>query len=475
MLVNNSDRNIEDDADFVIVGSGPAGATCARWLAAAGKSVIIVEAGAPPSTEAKNSLQAMSEMYRDAGTMVSLGSESVPILQGKCLGGGSVINGAIQVRFPEWIWREWVERDRKWAKLLPWKKLVEANDILDNELQIKQTPLHLVGGNGNAMIRAFGEKAHPIHRNTPGCKGSGQCILGCPNDGKESVDKNYISKALKDGSRIYTSCSVGKVLIKNSKAIGVAGKFDSGANFIARAKCAVILAASAIQTPWLLLKSGVRLRGNGFMCHPGSSIMGLFEEEIGGKPEATQSVEVLHWCKENIKFETMILPKDLRGSRVPGIGNPLQSRLKNMSHTAYWQVACRAQARGKVRRGPFGPLVLYSPTKKDRSTILKGISMMAEGMLRAGASEVWPSVNGVPDVIRTKQEAQAIADIKPLSGTMPMAATHLFCGVNIRERFQVEGVDRLVIADSSLFPSNVGVNPMSSIMVAASLVADSWI
>jgi hypothetical protein len=474
MQIDNSPTAIEDDADFIVVGSGCAGGTVARWLSSAGKSVIVVEEGAPPKITTGSSLEAMAQLYRDAGTTVSLGSEAVPLLQGKCLGGGSVINAAIQIRFPEWVWQDWVAADKKWERLLPWKELMDANDILDKELQIAETPPHLLGGNGNMMLKGFGDKAHAIRRNTPQCKGSGRCILGCPNNAKESTDKNYLATAEKNGARIYTNCAVKQVLIRGNRAIGVEGKFSSGAKFTARAKQAVILAASAIQTPWLLLRSGVKLNGNGFMAHPGASVSGLFDEDLQSQPQGTQTAEVLHYCKENIKFESMILPYDLKAGRVPGTGKFLQSRLEKIKNTAYWQVACKAEARGIVVRTPFGAMVFYSPTQKDRTNILRGISMMAEAMFVAGAKEVWPSVYGIPEVITTMEQARAINNIKPRAGIMPMAATHLFCGVTVREKFQVDGVDGLVVADSSFFPSNIGVNPMSSIMSAATLVAKAW-
>src|SRR5690606_34623592 len=101
MLLNNSSSDITDDADFVVVGSGCAGSTVARWLSAAGHSVVIVEEGAPPKpVDGDNGLEAMSSLYRDAGAVASWGTDPVPLLQGKCVGGGSYINCAIQIRFP---------------------------------------------------------------------------------------------------------------------------------------------------------------------------------------------------------------------------------------------------------------------------------------------------------------------------------------------------------------------------------------
>ncbi len=120
---------------------------------------------------------------------------------------------------------------------------------------------------------------------------------------------------MKDGAVIYSNCEVKKVLIKGSKAIGVKGKFTSGSVLTAKAKVAVIMAASAIQTPWLLKKSGIKLEGNGFQCHPGVAVAGLFPQKIHGMPEATQSAESLHWLSERIKFESLGMPRAFRAAR----------------------------------------------------------------------------------------------------------------------------------------------------------------
>lgn len=475
MLTDNSNTDITAEADFVIVGSGAAGAACARLLASAGKSVIVIEEGAPPKPAGGDALEAMTTLYRDAGASATIGEDVIPLLQGKCIGGTTVINGAIQVPFPEAVWRDWVKEDKKWEKLLPWDRLMTAQERMYKELSVAPTPPDLMGQNGGTMLRALGDRAHPILRNAPGCTGSGRCLQGCPNGAKRSVDVSMLPQAMKDGAMVYSSCEVKKVLIKGSKAAGVSGKFRSGARLTAYAKHAVIMAASAIQTPWLLKKSGVRLVGNGFQCHPGVAVAGLFPYQIHGMPEATQSAESLHWLGERIKFESLGMPRAFRAARVPGSGRTLQSRLEKLDHVAFWGVAAKAEARGNVTRGPFGPMVHYTPLASDRQVLLKGLSILAEAMLDAGATEVWPAVYGSPETITTAQQARALADIAPKAGLFPMAATHLFCGVRVREKFQVEGVDGLVVADSSLFPSNIGVNPMLSIMAVATLVAESWI
>jgi hypothetical protein len=475
MLINNSDIHIDDEADFVIVGSGAAGSTCARYLAAAGKSVIVLEEGAPAKPAPGDALEAMTTLYRDAGASATVGEDVIPLIQGRCVGGTTVINGAIQVPFPEWIWKEWVANDPKWEKLLPWKELEAAREWMDKELHIAPTPPSLWGQNGGMLLKGLGDVAHPTRRNAPNCLGSGRCLQGCPTGAKQSMDISLLPKALADGARLYASCEAQKVIIKGRRAVGVQGRFKSGAKMVAHAKQAVIMAASAVQTPYLLMKSGITLKGNGFQCHPGVAMAGLFPQQIHGMPEATQSMESLHWCKDDFKFESLGMPRAFRAVRVPGIGPKLQERLAQLDHVAFWGVACRAEARGKVIKSPVGPLVKYSPTPKNRRVMLRGLSILAEAMLHAGAKEVWPAVYGFPETITTVEQARTLADVPPTAGLFPMAATHLFCGVQVRDRFQVLDVDGLVVADSSLFPSNTGVNPVSSITAVATLVTKAWI
>ncbi|GIV33107.1 MAG: oxidoreductase [Chitinophagales bacterium] len=473
-MIDNSAIDLTDEADFVIVGCGAAGAVCAWWLTAAGKSVILIEEGPPPRPAPGDALEALSTLYRDGGALAAIGEDVMPLLQGRCIGGSTYINGAIQIPFPEKIWQEWVEQDSKWKRLLPWEVLLDAQQWVTDILHVEKTPTHLLGNNGGTMLRVLGSRAEPISRNVKDCQGRGRCLQGCPVQAKQSVDVALIPQAIARGARVYARCEVKKIVVSQRRATGVKARFESGKKLQAHARKAVIMAASAIQTPWLLLSSGIRFYGNGFQCHPGAAMAGLFPHAIFGMPEATQSVHSLHWSEENIKLESLGMPRAFRAARVPGAGKVLAARLQKLDQVALWGVACRAEARGKVLRGPAGPLVYYTLTPRDRQKLLYGLSILAEAMLEAGAQEVWPSVYGAPESITSRQQARAIRQMKPLGGMIPMVATHFFCGVHVREKFQVEGVDGLVIADSSLFPSNIGVNPMTSIMAVAAVVAQSW-
>ncbi len=478
MLTDGSPHPVDEEAGVVIVGSGAAGATAARWLAAAGRSVVVIEEGAPPPLVADipDARAALLALYRSGGASVALGGDALALVQGRCVGGTTVVNGAIQVPLPEEVWREWVTSDARWAQRLPWRALEEARGRMDRELGVTETPAALWGASGAALRRGLGESvSRPTHRNAPGCRGAGRCLTGCPHGAKASADRTLLPRAIADGARVYARCAARRVVIRHGRAVAVEGRFSSGAPMTARARRAVFLAASAVHTPWLLLRSGVGGVGRGFQCHPGAGVAGLFATPAGAVPEATQAMESVAFLRDRFKLESLVLPPALRVARVPGVGQRLVARLALLDRVALWGVSVRAEARGSIHRGPWGPLVRYTTTARDRATLLRGLAVAAEAMLAAGALEVWPGVYGAPEAITTIREARALADVDPAPGVTPLVATHFFGGVPVGACFEAGGVQGLVVADSSLFPTNIGVNPMCAITAVATVVAERWV
>jgi choline dehydrogenase-like flavoprotein len=472
-MYDGATHDIDEVADFVIVGSGAAGATCARWLAAAGRSVVVLEEGAPPVPGKGEGYDALGRLYRDAGAQLAVGLDAMPLLQGRCVGGSTVVSHAVQVPLPEAVWRQWVELDPRWADRLPWDALEQARERMDVELAVTKTPRELWGPSGSALLQGMPGQAAPTWRSAPGCQGSGRCMQGCPHRAKASMDVTLLPTAAQQGARIYARCRVDRIILEGGVAVGVQGHFGSGKVLKARAKRAVIIAASAIQTPWLLLSSGVRGVGDGFQCHPTATLAGLFHRSVEA-PEATQAMESQAFRNEGVELASVRLPQSLRAAQVPGFGSALAQRLEALDQVVTWTAMVRAQARGRVRRGPFGPSVHYSPTPADRRKLLKGVATLAEAMLRAGALEVWPNVHGAPEIVTTVKQARDLSLAEPIAGVVPMTAAHFFGGVPVDDRFQVLGTQRLVVADSSLFPSNIGVQPVSAMTAVASLVAARW-
>jgi choline dehydrogenase-like flavoprotein len=149
-------HDYEDVFDFVVVGSGAAGAVAAHLLASAGHSVCIVEEGPWVKTRefTDDVRTAFERMMRDNGLQVLKGRAYMPMIQGRCVGGSTVVNSAIVWRTPEDVLSDW--RDRFGVSWLTMADLEPHFDVLERDLRVRSVAEDVLGQN-NAI---FVEQAH---------------------------------------------------------------------------------------------------------------------------------------------------------------------------------------------------------------------------------------------------------------------------------------------------------------------------
>src|SRR5258706_2433608 len=258
-------RPIDEAFDFVVIGSGAGGAVAAYTLTRAGFSVAIVEEGPWVKTrEFKDDVHGtFLRVMRDAGTQVLKGSSFMPLLQGRCVGGSTLVNSAIAWRLPEDVVDEW--RDR-FGLTFTMAELEPHFQALEHDLSVSKVAEEVLG-DSNALFlktaRARGITAKAMHRYDQGCRGSGECITGCPSGAKQGMSVSYIPWTLALGARIFTSCRAERVEVRGGRAVGVVAASTSwqkgqakNVRVTLRARRGVFVAASTIQTPNVLRRSG---------------------------------------------------------------------------------------------------------------------------------------------------------------------------------------------------------------------------
>jgi choline dehydrogenase-like flavoprotein len=491
-----STGEFRDSADIIIIGTGAAGATAARVLTERGFDVVMLEEGPnlPNAGFPLSMGHAFKTLWRDLGFQSAQGRAFVPILQGCALGGTTVINGAIIHRIPERILNLWQEQ----KAIDDWYSMANLEQVfgkLDQELSVTQTPESVLGNNGRFMrkgVEAIGAKGNAIFRVAKDCQGSARCNQGCPTGRKQSMHLTYLPRSVQKGARIYTSCKALKIKAHNGKAKYVVAQFQDslgrhkGPSARFEAKIAIIVAASAIQTPLLLQASGLgktsQLVGERFQAHPGTSVMGMFDAPVTMWSGATQGFETTHFWQEKMKFETVAVPLEIGAARLPGFGPALIERMAKFGHIAQWGVQIRAQAHGSVKRGLFGnKTIRFDLTNHDVRVFKRGVERLVHMMFQAGAREVYPGVAGLPEVFHSPDKIAHIHDLPDTPQLFHCIAAHLFgtAVMNPNPRLGVVGSDAqshelpgLYVADSSIFPSNLGVNPQHSICAFSWRIAE---
>lgn len=488
-------RSEGDSFDVVVIGSGAAGAVAAHTLADAGLTVAIVEEGPWLRTrDVKEDVHTtFARVMRGQGMQVLQGRAFMPLLQGRCVGGSTLVNSAIAWRIPEDVVDDWASRFGL-GDAITMRDLDPCFDVLERDLSVTSVHDAVLGENNRLFLETAkkqGFDAAPMKRYDRACKGSGYCLTGCPNGAKQGMSVTYVPWALRTGrARIFTSCRVDYVELRDGRASAVIAKSESGHRVVLHARHAVIVAASTVQTPNVLRRSGVRNvhLGEHFQAHPGLALGGLFPDShppIEMAFGATQGAESIAFRKtERFKLETISLPPDLAAARIPGVGKELSERLARLAHVAVWAIQVRAEAEGTVREGWGGvDRVRYTMTENDLRIVRKGAARVARMLFDAGAREVWPGIFGVPSVLRSIDEVKLIDEAPLEPRSYNCIATHLFGAARMANEaragvvgtdFRVHGTDPghgLYVVDSSVFPTNLGVNPQHSIMALSRLAS----
>lgn len=488
-------QHVLDVADVVIVGSGAAGATCARVLAEAGVSVLLVEEGPLVRTAEMRAdvYSSMKRMWRRMGSQLAQGRAVVPLLQGRCVGGSTTMNGAIIHRLPERIHAIW-SKEHGLGDALPYERLSRAWDRLEQELGVGPAPREVLGQNNLLMgegARAIGITSSPIQRSVRGCEGSARCLQGCPTGRKQSMNLSYVPAALRCGARLYATARVDRILAEGGRATGVEATFvdpvtgREGAHLVARARHAVVVAASALQTPLLLAASGIgrrsKLVGRRLQLHPATAVVGVFDRPVRIWFGATQGWETKHFLDEEMKCETVALPPELGAVRLPGLGAELVRQLAEYDRIAQWGVEVRSRAHGTIRRGLFGTRVRWDASDEDVRIVKRGIVLLSEMMFAAGARAVLPGVYGLPESVDSMDPIRRIHELSDDPSRFHLISSHHF-GTAVMgldpdrsvvgptgESHELAG---LYVADASIFPTAIGVNPQHTICAVAWLLAE---
>ena len=265
-------------ADFVIVGAGSAGCAMADRLSASGASVIVIEFGgsdAGPLIQMPGALSYPMNMPRyDWGYWSEpephLGGRQLACPRGKVIGGSSSINGMVYVRGHARDYETWAEMGAdgwSYADVLPYFKRMEHWDDAghggDPDWRGKDGPLHVTRGKrSNPLVTAFVEAGrqagYPVTDDYNGHQqeGFGAMEHTIFKGQRWSAANAYLKPALKRQNCTLVRGLARKIVLVEGRATGVeiarSGRIET-----VSARREVIIAASSINSPKLLMLSGI--------------------------------------------------------------------------------------------------------------------------------------------------------------------------------------------------------------------------
>lgn len=477
-VLRAEDLDADLECDVVVVGTGAGGAVVGAELAARGHAVVFVEEGPLRSRDelGGGAVAAHRRLYRPPA--VAVGRAIVPILSGRLVGGSTAINTGTCFRPPDAVLEGWA-RELGVAALGPdaigaYVARVEAR------LGVAEVSPALVGPVLEVVERGFGAVGHAVERvrrNAEGCEGRGFCDFGCPRGARRSVDRVFLPSAVERGALVVAEAPVRRVVVEAGRAVGVVV-----GERIVRAR-AVVLAAGALETPQLLHRSG--LGGPALGAHlsiqPSAGIAALMPEPVRAERQIPQG-----WCSRALADEgTLIVGAQPDATVAPVVlalrGEALAHVLERFEHLAMAGVLVADATRGRLVLGPRRARVArYDLAPEDLRRLHAGLALGAEAFAAAGATTILPGVRSFARIDGPAERARfGRASLRPedllLTSFHPMGTCRMGARASasvVDPDHRVHGVRGLFVADASVLPGPLGVNPQITIMALAARAAD---
>jgi choline dehydrogenase-like flavoprotein len=477
------------ECDAVVIGSGAGGAVVAAELAEAGWSVIVLEEGPHIPTEqfTTDAMRSFRLLYRDGGATAMLGRPPMAYSEGRCVGGSTTVNGGMSWRTPEPILERW--RAKHGLRQLRHATTETLFDRVERRLSVAGQDGGSIGRDQQLFrlgAQRLGWQVIDNRRAQVHCAGCNACITGCPTGAKRSTLVSYLPRAVAFGATVVADCKVDRIRFVGKRAVGVRATASDGRPVAVRAR-AVVVAAGAIQTPALLFRSAVRSPsgelGRNLSVHPGANVIALFNEPVEGWKGVHQAYQLREFASQGVLMAAVNLPPGLVARALQLPEDELHAVMAHYDRIVTAGVLVDDTATGRVRAVGGHAVPSYGLSERDTHRIVEAVGRLCELLFAAGATRIYLPFRGAGPVATVDELRRACARPLPpacvavstvhLMGTARMGAdpVHSVCDVGGRVHDRVG----LYVADASLLPTPLGVNPMETIMMLATLVAQSLI
>ncbi len=471
------------EAGVCVIGSGAGGSVVAAELQSRGLDVVVLEAGGYRNEADFHQLEgrAPAELYLHGGLFYAEGG-TIGILGGATLGGGTVVNSMVCLRPPDALRADWAARgldgldadgfdrhlDAVWSRLSVSTEATQPN--LVNRLLAKT--LEQAGHSWHLLPRNASADDDPSY--------CGWCNAGCQRGCKQSTLNTYLQDAADAGARFIVDCDARRILVRGGAAAGVEAIVrhpDGTVTDLTVDAPAVVVAGGGIESPALLLRSGIGgpAAGRNLTLHPAFFVSGVHDEPLDGWSGQFQAVSTDDFADGFLIECVGTSPGLWAGATAFVDARDHRRRMLELRHVAAWHALIRDRGSGSVELGPDGDAVarwsLDHPA--DRANATAAHVQLARLHHSAGAREIYTFHREDTSWRRGEDFdaflaalARAPNDHVALSahqmGTCRLGADP---GTSVADgRGELHDVRGVWIADASGFPSASGVNPMITIM-----------
>lgn len=431
--------------EYVVVGTGPGGATIAKELVKANKSVAILEYGS--RYESASLIKALGSIFLNKKLGLVYTSGGISIGRSRILGGSSYFAQGNAVTPPKKIFDEWgIDLSKECASAR-------------KDLRVNLMPLDLIGPGTRRLMEGakslgYEMKKTPKSVDFTKCNRCGKCATGCPTKAKWTA-LEFVDDAIANNADLYLNAEVTKVR-KGSGGFNIVSYKENGTTKeIIGDK--VILSAGALDTPRILQNSGIKEAGKGIALDIFQTTYG-YTDDVGMKNETILATYIESLIEEKELFPapymypTLSLVRDIAGympekmNLAAMIKAGLKSRKVKANRLLGMMTKVRDEITGEVKNDGT---VIKEITTNDQKKLDEAFEINRDIIVAAGADP--------KSIIRGVYEAG-----------------HPCCTARIGkivDKNQQTDIDGVFVSDASIFPSPLGLPPILTIVAFSKRLA----
>ncbi len=513
------------EADVIVVGSGGGGGIVAAELARAGRKVLVIEAGpfVDEATMPRDELDAYGRLYLNHG-LLSTWDGAITMFAGSGVGGGTLVNWMTCIDAPAEVRGEWA-RDHG-LEGLDGAEWTEDAAAIERELGV--APATVIPLKDELLRRGASElgwDTDVIERNAIDCGDCGSCPFGCRRGAKRSGIRVHLAEAARNGATILDRARVRSLLLGPEGAGPVTGVMGTlappavpgagpggstgepvAANprfFIATAP-QVVLAAGALRSPAILQASRAahpRI-GRHLRIHPVPVVGAIMPEPVDMWRGTMQAIRSMEFGSDEAGRRRYVIESAPGHLGLLALVLPWQGALEHADlmararHFAPLLAVTRDGGEGRVQLTGAGRVRIdYRLDEAGKVTARHALISMARIARAGGARQILAIGQPMPRHVVDDSSGEArryaafesrlaATDFRAHRGTV--ASAHQMGTIRMGadpaahpadERGRVRADSRgsiirgLYVADSSTFPTGIGVNPMVTVMAMARRVS----
>ena len=488
--------------DIVIIGSGAGGGTVADVVSRKtdpDTDILVLEGGPLWRHDQFNETERdMGRLYFSRGAKPSK-DLTVSLAAASAVGGSTTVYTGVSFRPPDRVMRHW--RNTFGLDFLTENYVDGTLDVIEDDLNVHSLPRDWDNDNNRLFKEAcdaLGIPAKRLRLNLDGCEELGFCNLGCRVGAKQGTLEVQLPRAVDRGVQVVHNAWVDRISrdtvhfsVQEAPPRTAPNVVSTDAHHVSADS--IIVAAGALNTPALLLRSQDDLGwqnenvGRFLTLHPTYNVNAIYPEEIKNYRGFPKTWYVDEFSEsEGYYLETSFYYPGVTAKNLPGFGAEHEHFMRRYEQMMSILILADDPARpeNRVTTDRSGdPVLDYTVPDPVRTALAKGLRRSARLFMAAGCTEMM--LPGSQKDVIIPADADRLDSLitsntlnfhqSPLSSAHPQGGARM--GTDpaktvVAPDGRLHGLDNVYVADASLFPTSVKVNPYETVMLLATHVAE---